>query len=128
MKMYTGFETGELVICSECPKLIAAIQSRVHDDKNENDVKKIPGEADDDYYDSARYTYKSWETSRGVSTPLAIRLAERLGKEFEADPTSAMFNAAKTVEQEKSKEQPSFYGGSARARILQAERNRKRGL
>jgi len=126
MKMYSGFETGELVICSECPKTIAAIQSRVHDDKNENDVKKIPGEPDDDFYDSARYGYKSWETSRGVSTPLNIRIAEKLEKEFKNDSTTAMFNAMKTVEQEKAKEQPQFYGGSARARILQAQRNRGR--
>lgn len=128
MKMYTGFETGELVICAECPKLIAAIQSRTHDDKNENDVKKISGETDDDEYDSARYLYKSFETARGVKAPIEIRLRERMEEQWKSDPTSAMFNAQKIREEERSKgkPQPGNSGGSAaRRRIAAFERSRR---
>ena len=126
MKMYSGFETGELVICAECPKLIAAIESRTHDEKNENDVKKISGESDDDQYDSARYLYKSFETARAVKAPTALRVQERIAEEWAKDPTTAMFNAQKVREEEKAKDKPQFYGGSsARRRIQEFERNRR---
>jgi hypothetical protein len=118
MKLYTGLESGELVICEECKQTVEAVESRIHDDKNENDYKKVPGDPLDDYIESLRYGYKSYQTVQSVNSPVNIRIAERLEKEFLQDPTSAMHRVAKIQEEERKKDQPTFYGGSARKRMM----------
>lgn len=123
MKMYSGFESGELVICAECPKTIEAIESRIHDPKKENDVLKVSGEDLDDYYDSVRYTHKSWETARAVAIPRDVRLADALGDLPKTDPTAAMHKYSQFVEAEKQANTP-VYGGSARQRINDAAKRR----
>jgi hypothetical protein len=128
IKMYTGFESGELVICEECPKTIEAIESRIHDPEHENDVLKVHGEDLDDFYDSVRYGYKSFETARQVTTPVKVRIEERLKTEFQQDPTSAMFRAQKIKEEEEKRDKPTSYvsSGMRRRQIAEWERNRKR--
>jgi Terminase large subunit, T4likevirus-type, N-terminal len=125
MKMYSGFETGELVICQECTKTIEAIESRIHDPDKENDVKKITGEDLDDYYDSARYTYKSWETARAVAIPRDVQIAEMLGDLPKTDPTAAMHKYSQFVERERQ-QGTAVYGGSARQRIIDAAKRGNR--
>jgi hypothetical protein len=125
MKMYTGFESGELIVCEECKKTIEAIESRVHDPEKENDVFKVPGDELDDYYDSARYGAKSWETARPVKIPRDVQVAEALGDTPQTDPTRAMALYSQFVEREKEKSSGAMYGGSARQRMEQA-RNRRR--
>lgn len=125
MKIYSGLESGELVICAECKSACEALESRIHDPDHENDVLKVSGDPLDDHYDDLRYGYKSFETARDVSTPFNVRVTERLEKEFKADPTTAMFNAMKTLEQEKAKEAPEIYGGSVRARLRRAEKGKR---
>jgi hypothetical protein len=43
-RMYTGLQSGELVICAECPKTIEAISTRMRDPNHENDVLKVRGD------------------------------------------------------------------------------------
>jgi hypothetical protein len=117
MKMYTGFDSGELVICANCRNTIEAIETRIHDPKRENDVLKISGDPLDDYYDSGRYGYMTWETHRGVMPPLDIRIKEKMQELWGMDPTTAMFKAAEMIEAEKKKGQPTVYGGQARSRM-----------
>jgi Terminase large subunit, T4likevirus-type, N-terminal len=119
MKLYSAFETGELVICRNCHQTIEAIESRIHDPEKENDVLKISGDELDDFYDCARYGYLSWETHRPVTAPLEVRVKEKLDALWDKDPTTAMFQANKIIEQEKKKGAPTVYGGTARARMKQ---------
>lgn len=124
MKMYTGFETGELVVCAECPKTIAAIQSRIHDDKNENDIKKIPGDPEDDLVDGLRYGYKSFETARQVKIPRDVQVAEVLGDLPKTNPTAAMHKYSQFLEKERAQGDGATYGGSARRRMEEAVKRR----
>lgn len=126
MKMYTGLQTGELVICSECRQTIDALESRIHDPKHENDILKVPGDPLDDVIDSARYGYMSFETHRQVTAPMDVRIAERLKKEFSADPTTAMFNAQKIMEEERKKDAPGYYGSNVRRQIAEQEAKGRR--
>jgi len=124
MKMYTGFESGELIVCEECPKTIEAFESRVHDPDKENDVLKVSGEDLDDYYDSARYGAKSWETARKVGIPRDVQIAEMLGDLPKTDPLAAMHKYSQFLEKEKEQTSP-VYGGSARARLLNATKHKR---
>jgi hypothetical protein len=129
MKLYTGFEGGELLICQECPKTIEAIESRIHDEDNENDVKKVPGDELDDYSESLRYGYKSFETARTVRAPAEVRIKERMEEMWKTDPTAAMFNAGKIRREETERDSvPRFQrkGSAARRQISEWERNRRR--
>jgi len=47
--------TGEWQIANNCPLLIEAIPSRMHDEKKPGDVLKVPGDALDDVADDVRY-------------------------------------------------------------------------
>lgn len=125
MKMYTMLQSGELIICAECPETIKAMVSRIHDPKHENDVLKISGDPLDDYYDSARYGTLSFETHRQVVPPTNERILERLKKEFDADPTTAMFNAQKIMEEEKKKDKPGYYGSNVRRRMVEQEQKNR---
>jgi hypothetical protein len=53
--MYQMLQKGEWQIASTCPKLIASIPSRMHDEKRPSDVLKVPGDPLDDVADDARY-------------------------------------------------------------------------
>lgn len=121
MKMYTGLQDGELVITDNCKETIKAISSRIHDKDHENDVEKVHGDPLDDYYDSARYGYMSFETHRSVVAPVEVRIAERLKKEFAADPSTAMFNAQKVMDEETRKNKAGYYASNVRRRIMEQE-------
>jgi len=127
VKMYTGFDSGELVICEECTKTIESIESRIHDPDKQDDVLKVSGDELDDYYDSARYGWKSFETARQVTTPAKVRIEERLKTEFEKDPTTAMFKAGKIREEELNRDKPTPYvsAGQRRRQLAQFERTRR---
>jgi hypothetical protein len=53
---------------------------------------------------------------------------QRAKQRKQLDSRSATRIAMKTVEQEKAKEQPTFDHGSVRARLMEAERKRLKGL
>lgn len=124
MKMYTGMESGELVICDNCTKTIEAIESRIHDPDKENDVFKAVGDELDDYYDSARYGYKSWETARKVAKPKDVEMAEVLGELIRTDPTAAIFKYSQIQEKNKETSIVPSYGASARQRLLDSQKKR----
>jgi hypothetical protein len=96
------------------------MESRIHDDKKENDVLKISGDPLDDYYDSERYGYLSWETHRQVKAPLNVRIEEQVSKLWDVDPTTAMHRAVKIIEEEKAKDAPGQYGGTMMRRKFQS--------
>jgi hypothetical protein len=127
MKLYTGLETGELIICENCKQTIEVFESRIHDPKKENDVLKISGDPIDDIYDCVRYLYYSFETHRGVTAPVQVRIQERIEKQWKTDPTAAMFHAGKIKEEEEQRGRPSSYsGGSAARRRIEAwEKSRR---
>jgi hypothetical protein len=124
LKLYSGFEEGELVLCSECTETVKAFQDRIHDPDRPNDVLKVQGDPLDDYYDTARYGYMSFETHRGVQAPTEACIAEQLGRMWKEDPTAAMIMTQQVIERERRKGQPTYYGGSMRRRLLEWQRNR----
>lgn len=121
-KIYSSLDSGELLICSECHKTIEAIETRVHDEDNENDVKKIHGEDLDDYYDSFRYGDMSWESHRDVSAPREVQLEQALGDLPKTDPTRAMAVYSQFLDKEKAKSKGSSYSGNARHRMEESRR------
>lgn len=126
VRIYSGLESGELVICEHCSKTIEAVQTRLHDEKKQDEVQKEPGSDLDDFFDSFKMGYMAFETARNVSTPTAERIAERLKKEFSADPTTAMFNAQKIMEEERKKDAPGYYGSNVRRQIAEQEAKGRR--
>ena len=127
IKIYSGLQNGELVICENCVKTIEAMESRIHDPDKENDVLKVSGDEIDDYYDSFRYGWKSFETARQVTTPTKVRIEERLKNEFSKDPTTAMFHAQQIKNEEENRDRPTSYVTPTlrRRQIAQWEKNRR---
>lgn len=123
MKMYTGLETGELIVCAECKKTIEAMESRIHDPDKENDVLKVSGDELDDYYDSERYGYKSFGTVQPVEIPREEQIAAVLGNLPQTNPTAAMQRYSQFLESEQQQTSGS-YGGSARQRLMDASRRK----
>jgi hypothetical protein len=124
LKLYTGLDEGELVICAECQETVKAFQSRIHDPEKPNDVLKVQGDPLDDYYDGARYGYMSFETHRQPEEPMNLRVALELGKLWQQDPTSAMIRTHEIIERERNHGRPTYYGGNARRRMLEAQKKR----
>jgi len=59
---------------------------------------------------------------------LEVRVEERVKSQWTTDPTAAMFNANKIMEEEKVKTKPQFYtrrGSAARREIQAWERGRR---
>jgi hypothetical protein len=81
-----GCRRGDLVLCDNCTKTIEALEPRIHDPDHENDVLKVSGEDLDDYYDSFRYGWKSFETARQVTTPTRVRIEELLKERVREGP------------------------------------------
>jgi hypothetical protein len=89
-RMYSAFQSGELVICAECRTTIEAVKTRLRDPKRENDVLKVLRDPRDDYYDSARYGYYSYETMNDhVPIPAEILRRERFERLRSQDPDMA---------------------------------------
>jgi len=61
--MYKMLGTGEWQIANNCPLLIEAIPSRMHDEKKPGDVLKVPGDSLDDVADDVRYGIYTWITA-----------------------------------------------------------------
>jgi hypothetical protein len=76
--MYQVLQTGEWRIADNCPKLIEAIPSRMHDEKRPGDVLKVPGDPLDDVADDARYGVYTFITTS--EKPLEVRRAELAGQ------------------------------------------------
>lgn len=73
--MYQMLQKTEWQIADNCPKLIEAIPTRMHDDKRAGDLLKVPGDALDDVADSARYGVYSFITSSEKPRELIAREA-----------------------------------------------------
>jgi len=73
--MYRKLQTGEWQIADNCPKLIEAIPSRIHDDKRSGDLVKVTGDPLDDVVDSARYGIYTFITSSEKPQELIAREA-----------------------------------------------------
>lgn len=74
--MYNLLDAGVWVILDNCPLLIKALETRVRDEKNLEDVLKVDGDQLDDAYDGARYGLLSMLKERGK--PEEVKLAEKL--------------------------------------------------
>jgi hypothetical protein len=125
LKLYSGLDEGELVICSECQETVKAFQTRIHDPEKLNDVLKVPGDPLDDFYDGARYLYMSFETHRQPEAPMSVRVARQIGDMWQRDPTAAMIMTQEVIERERKKAKPHYYGGSMRRRMLEGQKNRQ---
>ena len=83
--IYTMLQNYQLKIAHTCTNTIEAIESRLHDEKEPVKVKKVPTDPLDDVYDDFRYgIYSYLETP---TKPYGLRVAERLKKAIEVDPT-----------------------------------------
>jgi phage terminase large subunit len=87
MLMYTMLAEKRWLICDTCEVLPVALQSRVHEQKNPEDVHKDETE-DDDAYDGARYGIASYINP--TAPPLEEQLRELQENAWSKDPTCAM--------------------------------------
>jgi hypothetical protein len=72
--MYNLLDAGDWVILDYCPLLIKALETRVRDEKNLEDVLKVDGDQLDDAYDGARYGLLSMLKEK--QKPEELRVAE----------------------------------------------------
>ena len=98
-----------------CPKLIAAIPSRVHDPKRPGDLLKVGGDPLDDAMDTARYGLYSWVTASEKPRELKMREAVR-----GLDLTSASIRWQQMLAEEQFKNSP--------RRVSKREMWRRRGM
>lgn len=76
MLLYTMLSKGEMVICREtCPRLIAAIPTRIHDEERPTDVFKEKGKPEDDVYDGWRYMAYSYVSHADKPKPSKVEEA-----------------------------------------------------
>ena len=98
--MYKMLGTGEWQIANNCPLLIEAIPSRMHDEKKPGDVLKVPGDALDDVADDVRYGIYTFITSADKPRELIIReLVQPLAQQ--GDLTSAYIRYLQHTEEER---------------------------
>ena len=122
--IYRMLRSGELVICGDtCPKLVAAIPSRIHDPEKEDDIFKQKGDPLDDCMDAFRYGIYTW--TREPAKPKEIARAEAMQG---PDPTNAMINKLRYESQQRPNNPgPIFYGpGAARMAQYKAALRRHR--
>jgi hypothetical protein len=101
----------QLKIADTCTNTIEAIESRLHDEKEPVKVKKVPTDPLDDFYDDFRYgIYSYLETP---TKPYGMRVAERLKKAIEVDPTRAVVDYNKILKEEQNEEEPQQYSRHA---------------
>jgi hypothetical protein len=81
--MYNLIDAEEYFVLAQCEELINALETRVRDDKNLEDVLKVD-DIGDDCYDSDRYGLMSMLGEKGK--PEEVKLEERLAKI--EDPTA----------------------------------------
>jgi hypothetical protein len=124
MLIYEMLRDGKLRVADNCTLIQTALEAAEHDPKQPEAVLSRPSDPKSDANDGFRYgVYSHHMIAR---KPLEVRIQERVGKEFQSDPTSAMFHAAKIREEEKAKDAPQIYGGLAtRRRIAAWEKNRR---
>jgi hypothetical protein len=123
--IYTMLQNYQLKIAHTCTNTIEAIESRLHDEKEPVKVKKVPTDPLDDFYDFYRYgIYSYLETP---TKPYGMRVAERLKKAIEVDPTRAVVDYNKILREEKNEEEPQQYSRHAgrQRRMSELERARR---
>ena len=103
--MYKMLGTGEWQIANNCPLLIEAIPSRMHDEKKPGDVLKVPGDALDDVADDVRYGIYTFITSAERPRELIVReLVQPLAQQ--GDLTSAYIRYLQHTEEERMPGRP----------------------
>jgi hypothetical protein len=123
--IYTMLQNYQLKIAHTCTNAIEAIESRLHDEKEPVKVKKVPTDPLDDVYDFYRYgIYSYLETP---TKPYGMRVAERLKKAIEVDPTRAVVDYNKILREEQNEEEPQPYSRHAgrQRRMSELERARR---
>lgn len=122
--LYNMLQSGQLIISRSCKNSIAAIESRLHDEKEPVKIMKVPSDPLDDVIDAIRYgVYSYIEQNR---KPARERIKERLRAIVETDDpmrlTSAMINYQRIVKAEEAEdsEDPVYVGGNARRRMNRA--------
>ncbi len=107
--IYAGLRTGQLVIAAECPRTIQAIKTRMRDPKTDCDVKKVPGDPLDDFYDSARYGYYSYDSfSRENNVPRNVVAERKYTEQYQQNPQMALTTAALRYGQDQGENQESL--------------------
>ena len=71
--MYQMLQKGEWQIADNCPRVIEAIPTRIHDEKRPGDVLKVPGDPLDDVADDVRYGIYTFITSTSKPEDLVLR-------------------------------------------------------
>jgi hypothetical protein len=87
--------------------------------------EKILGDPYDDVFDAVRYAVYSYHEAQ--VKPYGMRVAERLKKAIEVDPTRAVVDYNKILREEKNEEEPQPYSRHAgrQRRMSELERARR---
>ncbi len=127
MLTYELLRDGTILVADNCKLLAPAIESAEHDPAQPEAILNIPNDPRSDARDAFRYGIYSYH--REAMKPLEVRVEERVKSQWPTDPTAAMFNANKIMEEEKAKTKPQFYSrrGSAARREIQAWERSRRG-
>jgi hypothetical protein len=114
-RMYQMLQTGEWQIADNCPRVIEAIPTRMHDEKRPGDVLKVPGDPLDDVADDVRYGIYTFVTTAGKPDDLVVR--ERLRPLAElGDLTSALVRFRQMEDEAEADDTPMWRPGGYRRR------------
>lgn len=112
--MLSMLESGELIVCDNCPVTIDMIPTRIHDSDNPVAVAKVKGKQEDDVFDALRYGLASYS---GPGRPsLEARMAQAITA---SDPTCRAIQAQVVAATFAQENEPT--------RIIQHHRYRMRG-
>jgi hypothetical protein len=113
--MYQMLQTGEWQIADNCPRVIEAIPTRIHDEKRPGDVLKVPGDPLDDVADDVRYGIYTFITASIIPNDLAVR--ERLKPLAEqGDLTAALVRFRQIEDEAEADDTPMWRPGRYRRR------------
>jgi hypothetical protein len=108
--MYQMLQTGEWQIADNCPRVIEAIRTRIHDEKRPGEVLKVPGDPLDDVADDVRYGIYTFITATEKPNDLAMR--ERLRPLAEqGDLTSALVRFRQMEDEAEANDTPMWRPG-----------------
>lgn len=107
MLIYTLLSDYKLFICENCELLPKALQTRVHADKNAEDIEKVKTEDEDDAYDGFRYGVAS--AINPIEKPQNEILQEKFENEWSQDPTVAMIQYQMYMQGQQNQNRPINY-------------------
>jgi hypothetical protein len=116
--LYNMLKYGQVVICDSCPQTFTSLSTRMHDEKNPGDIKKIKGDPLDDYYDETAYAANTYFEQTVMPTEVAnLERLKRMQEQGANDRTIAI-EMQKMMTKQQKEDAPIYLGRHRRGPVV----------